>query len=329
MRAEANRVELVEAAAPSDAEDPQHVIDRCVGVAVAVRAGNGDRPLIADAAPVFGLDHREPRRWMTGQLCYQLRDNRFARKRGREGRGHVEELGAPARRLPVRGVVVVDIEQRQGWCERHWDEVEAPGELRVAGMRRDDRGDAVHQCIIARRARSPGRPVRMVKFFEGLPLFPSRCMLTLRALPIEDRAPAQASSYARMVECVIAIDGGVTETKLQTCAGQQQAAVLPILSSPILARGSNLRIAGGPRDRRLQAETRLSQIAAGPRRLLTMHHAQVDGFIGPPRDRRREPVAIKRDGDDPLVLPLRFRAAVPVNQPPRARFRPARLRPAG
>jgi hypothetical protein len=29
-------------------------------------------------------------------------------------------------------------------------------------------------------------------------------------------------SYARMVECVLAIEGGVTETKLKTCAGSDR-----------------------------------------------------------------------------------------------------------
>jgi len=32
----------------------------------------------------------------------------------------------------------------------------------------------------------------MVKFFEGLPLFPSRCVLTPRALALEYCAPAHA-----------------------------------------------------------------------------------------------------------------------------------------
>ena len=39
----------------------------------------------------------------------------------------------------------------------------------------------------------------MVKFFEGLPLFPSRCVLTPRVFPLEYRAPAHPFAHKLVV----------------------------------------------------------------------------------------------------------------------------------
>jgi hypothetical protein len=59
---------------------------------------------------------------------------------------------------------------------------------------------------------------------------PDACeRLAARLMPNPDatfietcRASARDPSYARMVECVLAIEGGVTETKLKTCAGSDK-----------------------------------------------------------------------------------------------------------
>jgi hypothetical protein len=56
----------------------------------------------------------------------------------------------------------------------------------------------------------------MVKFFEGLPLFPSLCVLTPRAIALEECAPA----HAGWVYGTVAPDGTVTSAgRVASCMG--------------------------------------------------------------------------------------------------------------
>jgi hypothetical protein len=139
----------------------------------------------------------------------------------------------------------------------------------------------------------------MVKFFEGLPLFPSRCVLTLRVLPLEDRAPAQVDRRRR--PRVLRVSCGPHERALH--------AQIPHRSYPLLAPCAPAPEPTDPGDLGTHAalgepmdpiDPSTSSVSVGPLRSSNprqepsalVAHARIRAGGGPSLRRRAVPTAI-------------------------------------